>query len=202
MKKLLAVLVVLAMLLSLGAAFADEYYDLSQNPGDYPYEPEQPPLKVVNCKEWISVWSDTDKSYRMGILPLGSTILFWMPYNDDFIYFDLVGDGGFVSWDYLEYIDSSAGINPAGSAPAASSSINSLNDSTSSIAQAPLYVVNCKDWASVWSEPSNQSVRLDTLPRGTCIGADQWAPYNDDYIWFNMGSDGGYVSWDYLGYNP
>ena len=193
MKKLLAVIAALTLLLSIGAAFASEYDDLTQNPAEYPYEPTSEPLRVVNCKEWVSVWSDTDKSFRLGILPAGSTVRFWAPYDDNFIWFDLVGDGGFVSWDYLEYMDGSSGVNTAATSGTAQGGETQ---------QGPLYVVNCKEWISIWSEPSNQSTRLDTLSKGTRINANQWAPYNDDYIWFDMGGDGGFISWDYLSYNP
>ena len=172
-KKLISFVLALVLVSGLASfALAEHYYDLTQDPDAYPYAPQYEYLRVVNCDEWVSVWSDTEKTSRTGILPKGSIIRYWQPYSDEFIYFDMVGDGGFVSWDYLAAKDGSLDLGK------------------------PLRVVNCKEWISVWSAPTNTSTRLATLPLGTRI--DYWEPHDRDFITCNVNGRVGYVSWNYL----
>lgn len=67
-------------------------------------ENEYPPLYVVRCEQWISVWEEPKVgSGRLTTLPLGTAIYDWVPYDCDFIWYEQDGVYGFVSWDYLNY---------------------------------------------------------------------------------------------------
>lgn len=192
MKKISKVCIALALMTAMlcSTALAGGMVDLTQDPSWYPYEPEFAPLYVVNCKEWISVWNDSAGTERKGYLPLGSKIYQWAPYNEDFLYFDLVGDGGFVSWDYVSYEKGGKSVGAKGSSGVDSEAKNA-ND-------RPLYVVNCNEWISVWAEPRSGSLRHAKLPKGMRL--DKWQPYNDDFVIFDTGIAVGYVSWDYLSF--
>lgn len=173
--KILSLALAIALMLC-ACALADSARDLTQFPSNYPYTPKEEPMVVVNCEQWISVWADTQKSERLGILPLGSIIDFWAPYSDEFIYFDMVGNGGYVSCDYVKPLFEDL------------------------VTDRPLYVANCQEWISVWNRPSNAFGSMATLTLGTCI--DEWAPYNDQYICIKLGSYTGFVAWEYLSENP
>ena len=102
----------------------------------------------------------------------------------------LVSEGG--EYDFVESVLVSHSGNGLDRCPNAAPA----NADDGDMDLPPLYVVNCKEWISVWSEPRSGSFRLDTLPLGTRI--DNWYPYNDEFILFDMGGDAGFVSWDYL----
>jgi len=75
--------------------------DLSRYPNG---ENEYPPLYVVGCDEWISVWEEPQiGSGRLTKLTLGAEINAWMPYDKNFIWYEQDDVYGFVAWEYLSY---------------------------------------------------------------------------------------------------
>lgn len=193
MKRILKVFIAMILMLCMLApmAIAEEAPYMKQDPDWYPYEADQPPLYVVNCNEWISVWSDSEGSERKGRLKLGTCIYYWAPYNEDFIYFDLVGDGGFVKWDYLSYEKGGKPVKAGGS--------GSTDNSDMSATDRPLYVVNCNEWITLWSEPCVGSGRQAVLSKGMRL--EGWEPYNEDFVMYNTGHVTGYVSWKHLSFD-
>jgi hypothetical protein len=115
-------------------------------------------------------------------------------------------DGGREEYVIMVLVVHDAYEDFAESVLVSSTSSNNSDSKTSSANQSnsmylpPLYVVNCNEWVSVWSEPTNTSTRLAKVKLGGCIY--EWIPYNDEFIMVDLGGDTGFMSWKYLSYNP
>lgn len=144
---------------------------------EYWCEEEDPAVFVSNPNGAI-VWSIPEiGSNQFEVLPYSACIYNSYPYSDDFVGYDYGGDSGYISWKDLSYFPDGENNWP------------------------PLYVVNCNEWISAWSEPEIGSSRLRTLPLGTEITT--WTLYSAEFIWLYDENGGwpGFVLWDYLAYN-
>ena len=130
---------------------------------------------VTNCQEWVSLREGPDTSAkRLAKVRLGELVTYCSAAENDFIQCQFGGKTGYIGAKYLKTTE----FEVTDSFPG-----NQM-------------VVNCSEWVSLWSEPSNTSTRLTKVPLGSIVTAcvvDQ-----DPFIYCEYKGKQGYISKSYL----
>lgn len=136
-------------------------------------------LKVVNCREWVSLRQCANKdSNQLAIVPLGSYVDAYY-HNSEFAYCHYNGEWGYILSTYLS--------SPDGSSSAASSSSDYLGKKT---------VVNCNEFVTLRSQPSTTSSAVTRVAKYETVDCYY---YDGIFTYCFYNGMSGYILSQYLG---
>ena len=132
-------------------------------------------MRVVNCQEWVSLRLSPDtSSKRLAKVYLGELVTNCAEGPDGFVFCEYGGTAGYILGQYL--------------------SKTALPYDTEILPNQ--MVVNCQEWVSLRSGPSDGASRLTTVPLGAIVRACYRA--NESYICCEYGGTRGYIASGYL----
>lgn len=146
---------------------------------------------VVNCNSYVSLRVEADDQMpRILEVPLGQIVHAEGTWHE-WTLCEYQGRFGWIKSKYLAPSDEYYDDSKAGS--------DNFFDTDVGYSLGMMYVVNCEEWISLWERPDTNSVRLETIPLGTCLEAYQVDKY---FAFVEYNGSAGFVLVEYLGKNP
>ncbi|MBO2515677.1 MAG: hypothetical protein CW338_00175 [Clostridiales bacterium] len=147
-------------------------------------------MRVINCKEWVSLWAKPSKdSVRLVKVPLGAVVTNCTRYNSTYTRCEYNGRSGYIKTAYLEEV--TGDVQP--SAPS-SPSVPAAEEGSREL--GTMKVVNCEEWVSLWKKPSTSSDRIVKVSLGSFVY--NCTVYDDKFIRCEYNGVTGYILSAYL----